>query len=579
LRGGKEEKLKIEIEKLLSRFVSSGDVSIDPSYEYTFISGKRADALYGHVIIEYEPPGALKKAPQRSHSVKQIKDYITEAAKGVPENFHRFFGVILDGRQIIFARYMSSRKAWIVSRPFEVTVQSIGRMVEAIHALHKKPLDAELMIRDFGPEGELAQTMVKLLYNSKMKSNRAKTLYGDWQRVFQQVSAYSPNQTEGLEKIYNVGGDVDYQKLLFSIHTYYAFIMKLIAAEVVVIYGEGKFAQSFLENLTEADTLGKLKTRLAEVENGVLFEDLSFIRNFVDGDYFSWYLDEWNEAIHEEIKKVIRTLADYEIATTDLEPERVRDLFKSLYQKLIPRAIRIKLGEYYTPDWLADMVLDTAGYTEGNFARQARAKGSVEAALDLRFLDPSCGSGTFLLLAIKRMKEYGESNFVDPKTLADKITTNIIGFDMNPLAAIASRTNYLLALGDLIRELKRLKDRELPIYLADSIMVEERSTVHGRNFVLRTTVGEFSIPSSIMEKKILNKLLSLITEYISKKYSTEEFLARLKIDLPPLEESDTANIGQLYSIFEELEKKGKNRIWTGIIKTHLHHYSRESLIL
>jgi hypothetical protein len=82
-----------------------------------------------------------------------------------------------------------------------------------------------------------------------------------------------------------------------------------------------------------------------------------------------------------------------------------------------------------------------------------------------------------------------------------------------------------------------------------------------------------------MEKKILNKLLSLITEYISKKYSTEEFLARLKIDLPPLEESDTANIGQLYSIFEELEKKGKNRIWTGIIKTHLHHYSRESLIL
>jgi type I restriction-modification system DNA methylase subunit len=461
---------------------------------------------------------------------------------------------------------MSSRKSWIVSRPFEINVKSIGRMVEAIRALHKKPLDAELIIRDFGPEGEHAQAMIRLFYESKMKSNRAKTLYSDWHRVFQQVSAYSPNRTKGLEKIYNLGSNVDYQKLLFSIHTYYAFIMKLIAAEIVTLYGAGKFAQSYLENLTEADTLGKLETRLAEVEDGVLFEGLSFIRNFVDGDYFSWYLDEWNEAMHVEIKKLIRTLSDYEIATTDLEPERVRDLFKSLYQKLIPRAIRIRLGEYYTPDWLADLVLDTAGYTEGNFARQARAKGSTETPLDLRFLDPSCGSGTFLLLAIKRMKEYAEGNFIDPKIIADKITTNIIGFDLNPLAAIASRTNYLLALGDLIRELKRLKDRELPVYLADSIMVQQRSTLLGRNFILRTTVGEFAIPSSIMDKKILHRLLFLITEYISKDYSTEEFLARLKIDLSPLDESDTISLGKLYSMFQQLEKKGKNRIWTGILK-------------
>jgi hypothetical protein len=115
--------------------------------------------------------------------------------------------------------------------------------------------------------------------------------------------------------------------------------MKLIAAEVVIIYGEGKFAQSFFENLIDADTHGRLKTRLAEVENGVLFEDFAFIRNLVDGDYFSWYLDEWYEELHNEIKKVISTLSDYEITTTDLESERVRDLFKSLYQKLIPAAM------------------------------------------------------------------------------------------------------------------------------------------------------------------------------------------------------------------------------------------------
>lgn len=560
-----EEKLKIEVEKLLGKFISLGDLTVDPSYEFTFISGKRADALYGHVIIEYESPGALKRTPQRNHAIYQLKDYIKEAAAN-PENLHRFFGVAIDGRQIIFVRYLQAKKNWIVSRPFDINAQSIGRMMEAIRALHKKPLDAELMIKDFGPESAIAQTMVKLLYNSEMRTARAQTLYGDWRRVFQQVSAYSPNRTEGLEKVYNVGEIVDYEKLLFSIHTYYAFIMKLIAAEVVMIYGEGRFALSFLEGLSDAETQGKLKNRLQEVESGVLFDDLKFIKNFVDGDYFSWYLDEWNNPIHDAVLEIIKNLAEYEIGTTDLEPERVRDLFKSLYQKLIPRAIRIKLGEYYTPDWLADLVLDTAGYTVKNFVRMAKSEKDTLAPLNVRFLDPSCGSGTFLLLAIRRIREYAETNFVDPKTLVDKITANIVGFDLNPLAVIASRTNYLLALGELTRELRKMKDRELPIFLADSIMVEERSTLHGKNYILRTTVGEFSVPKTVMENGQLNHLLSIITTYVSKEYSKEEFLARLKVELAELDEIEAGVIGELYALFLDLEQRGRNKIWTSIIR-------------
>ena len=83
----KEEKPKIKIETLLSNHISMDDITIEPiepSYEYTFISGKRADALYGRVIIEYERPGALSKNSQRRDSVKQIKDLIKGAAKGVP---------------------------------------------------------------------------------------------------------------------------------------------------------------------------------------------------------------------------------------------------------------------------------------------------------------------------------------------------------------------------------------------------------------------------------------------------------------------------------------------------------------
>jgi hypothetical protein len=113
LRGLKEEKLKIEIEKLLGNFFASMGVKADPSYEYRFLSGERADALYGHVIIEYEPSGALKNLAKREMAVDQAKSYMKQAAKS-HENIHKFFGVVLDSRQIIFVRFVSSRNSWEV---------------------------------------------------------------------------------------------------------------------------------------------------------------------------------------------------------------------------------------------------------------------------------------------------------------------------------------------------------------------------------------------------------------------------------------------------------------------------------
>ncbi len=61
------------------------------------------------------------------------------------------------------------------------------------------------------------------------------------------------------------------------------------------------------------------------------------------------------------------------------------DLLKPLYESLFPRAVRHALGEYYTPHWLAEHVLDQVGY-----------HGQAGA----RLLDPTCGSGTFLLAAL-----------------------------------------------------------------------------------------------------------------------------------------------------------------------------------
>jgi len=126
------------------------------------------------------------------------------------------------------------------------------------------------------------------------------------------------------------------------------------------------------------------------------------IENFLEGDYFSWYLDVLDEDLADLVAELARRLADYEVATPQLEPEFARDLLKRLYQNLVPRDLRHRLGEYYTPDWLANYLLDEVGLSLENLLKMGE-EDSLKP-LELRVLDPACGSGTFLVLYISRLR-------------------------------------------------------------------------------------------------------------------------------------------------------------------------------
>ena len=250
------------------------------------------------------------------------------------------------------------------------------------------------------------------------------------------------------------------------------------------------------------------------------------------------------------------SLDQFDPTTLSVDPAESRDLLKQLYQQLFPKSVRHDLGEYYTPDWLAELVLDELDY-DGN--------------PDRRLLDPACGSGTFLVMALNRIKtwydEHRHNCGFGEDELLRKILRNIIGFDLNPLAVMAARTNYLIALRDLLRHADNV---ELPIYLCDSIMTPSKC---GDLFTgnldkarqLRTSAGNFNIPTEITESQShIGRYADALESCIRDGYSPEEFLQRCKAEALPTTETQLHT--DLYLKLQHLDASNQNGIWARIIK-------------
>lgn len=555
-----EEELRHNVSKILDEVAREFGVSgrFEKStfrLESNKISRGRIDALYGGVIIEYKSPGKLKDRSVLESALEQVNGYIRSEA-GNEEFYPYYLGVVFDGYKIAFVRYWGGE--FKVLGPFDFTFEAFEHLVDAFRGLTRKPLDAETLLKDFGPRSLTTEHALKAFYKAleKPKSERTELLFEDWRRIFSQVCSYTPEKLQKLAKFYGFE-KADPERLTFALHTYYTLLMKLIVSEIVSVFSEG-IASSYLTQLSESymSGLDSFRFVLEELEEGGLFRQVG-IRNFLEADYFAWYLEEWDEDIAKVIYEIVKALREYEPATVEQTPERVEDLFKRLYQNLVPREIRHSLGEYFTPDWLAELTLDEAGY-DGN--------------PEVRLLDPACGSGTFLVLAIKRAKDWALKNWGTSANsqilLLEKITSNIVGIDLNPLAVLASKANYLIALGKLIRY--RAGDVTIPIYLADSITVSTKTSARGgKRIALKTVAGEFEVPLEIIEKGLADKVFEAIEDGLRLNYSPGKFVAYLytyKLKGRKFSQDTEDALKELYKKLHQLEQEGKDRIWTRVLR-------------
>jgi len=269
------------------------------------------------------------------------------------------------------------------------------------------------LLRDFGVKTALAREGVRAL--SQALDSDGRSAMDDWRAYFGRWAGRAldkrPQHLARLAGRYGLSTDVDATMLLFALQTYYVLVVKFVAGR----FGHGDLVDALPNNP------------------------------------FSWYASAQAKGVERLLDRMTDTAAAYRIAA----PAEHGDLFKPLYQNLFPRPLRHQLGEYYTPDWLARHVLDQVGYT---------------GEPDQRLLDPACGSGTFLLLALRRWRQQrtkgGHANLEQPLPPGPP-SFPVVGFDLNPLAVMTARANYLIAMADLLPDGGHV---EVPVYLGDSIL-------------------------------------------------------------------------------------------------------------
>lgn len=554
-----EADLVAEVEKVLERFAKNFDVNLNLSRERTLING-RADAVYNRLVIEYEPPHSLHKTNEyqsNKHAIQQVKDYMDGLERLDRQRKERLAGVVLDGFFFIFIRYRDNR--WFVDDPLPVGEHSTETFLRYLISLSTETaLTPENLVRDFGENSNTARHVVPVLYTAicTTESPKAQILFEQWQRQFQEISGYDSASGQldvvRLARMYAVNDRApDLEKLFFAIHTYYATFIKLLALQVANFYLMPKMGSGL--NQVADHPSDKLCSWLQNLERGGLFTTLG-IKNFLEGDFFGWYLDIWGDSIDAAVRRIISELANYSLVTLDVDPEETRDLLKQLYQNLVPKELRHALGEYYTPDWLAERLLNQLGYT-GDPRK--------------RVLDPACGSGTFLVLALKRVRQKTEEDLLNPGEVLEMVLNNVVGYDLNPLAVISARTNYLLALGDLLEH--RKGDITIPVYMCDSILTPTQGNdlFSQMGYSFNTAVGEFILPRSLIQANFIDQLADLLEECVHLNVPDGVFIKRL-IKLFPLDEhQDTADIDVLLILYHkllQLEEQEINGIWARIIK-------------
>ncbi|MDZ4723755.1 MAG: N-6 DNA methylase [candidate division Zixibacteria bacterium] len=481
--------------------VEVNEIEIEQKIKVANVKGF-IDALYKYIIFEVK----TDIDSERPAAMTELRKYF--AAQKTPSEY---LGLVTDGLR--FELYQLEGASIEQISKFTIDENDVlgsFRYLDNILFSAKKttPRSIDITTR-YGPDSAVfrkCNNILTELLGSVKTVPSVKVKFSEWNSL--------------LSRVY---GEPIGDQILFVRHTYLTMLSRLLVLNAL------------FPKITMSKTLyrGLLTGQFFAKHN---------LPNLAEPDFFSWALGTTAEDDFIGFLSRLDTyLRPYKFDDID------EDILKEIYQELVDTTSRHSLGEYYTPDWIADLALESIKYKSGTV------------------LDPACGSGSFLLATIRRLRKQGLAG----SKLLNKAMTTVSGIDVHPLAVIMTKANLLLSLAKEIKE--AVHEVYLPVYMADTLLVAEDKKK--RSIAIQASAEEsFHIPSEAAERgddidRLIDKLASVsqIAVKDSKTMATvwSAFESRY---LKASDDHEKFLWKQNFKLYVKLIKQNKDTVWAFILK-------------
>ena len=486
----------------------------------------RMDLYVHNTCIEFKT-NIVRNGQPTPGNITQLDGYLEnllKAGAGVRN------GILTDGIHYLLRRVGEEKLPQ--HRPAEMRAydrpEQAHNLREYLHGIISAPAKnmsptAENLERHFGSDSDAflaGNLLLKEAYETHRNDPTVAVKRRLWQDLLQ-VALGKDAATAGHESDW-----------LFIRHTYITSLIAVIMQQQLL-----------------GDVIHHASERPEALLKGHILAEQSDLHGIIDADLFTWPTEVDESRYLCEIARVVEQF-DWTQNATEVGP--------TLYQNVITQEERKKLGEYYTPRWLAEEI----------------TKAVVDDPLNQRVLDPSCGSGTFIETAVDHILNHaGDLSRTD--TLK-KLQENIVGIDIHPVAVQLSKATWVMAAADTILA-ARTEDNETgsvsaPIYLGDSmqlrydtgtlsaslsIELETRETLPGH-----TEPIIFSIPKELARHQTdIDQLISELATAIDEGRDTEHIA-----DAYEMSDASRQSVQAIATAMRELHTADRNHVWAYYIR-------------
>jgi hypothetical protein len=350
--------------------------------------------------------------------------------------------------------------------------------------------------------------------------------------------------------------------------------------EVMIRFGLGVSAdkpeiflfavESYLDALMKMIALNRMGQTIRDSNNFLTL--LQSNRSALASSILEWYFDALSDvAAPVSLKAALAGSLSLMISLIDQLDFTITtfDVFREIYQNIFPREVRRSLGEFYTNEEIITQVLESAKFNPQTIIRLFGAWES--GATDTVILDPACGSGTFLVVLIKKISETLTKKGVSPGKILNFVQASVVGIDVNPFAVDMAKLNYMLA---IIESLRLPAPSNIPVYWADSLTKTDRKAILGATqlHTFTTKMASLSIISSGVievpdssEFYDSEQLVRDVHSHVEQGRSFADFIAFLSSN--PSNRNIIQNLSdfrtvleRLYQAITEIQSAGNSRI-------------------